>query len=209
MRKTILSIGHSQHDTEYFIKMLKKHEVNYLLDVRSMPYSQFASDYDRDNIRAILLNNGINYSFMGECFGARQLDRTVYSMQGRVDFEKVKKGDVFKKGFNNVMRGIEQGNRIAFMCTEKDPIECHRAILVTRVFEQAGIHVEHIMADSSIQTQRELNERLLNMYYPDRKQFSIFDVDNLSEEEHLLLAYKKQNEKIGYFVENELKKSIV
>lgn len=209
MQKVILSVGHSQHKTEYFIKLLKEHQVNYVLDVRSTPYSQFASGYNRENIRALLLNNGIVYSFMGEYFGARPSDKTLYSTQGCLDFEKVKRTENFKIGFNNVMKGVEQGNRIAFMCTEKDPIECHRAILVTKTFAESGVQVEHIMPDNMVQTQVDLDKRLLNMYYPEREQLSLFSMDNLEEEEYLQLAYKKQNEKIGYSLEREIIQKIV
>lgn len=209
MQETILSIGHSQHNIDYFINMLKRHQVNYILDVRSTPYSQFASDYNRDSIRILLSNYNITYSFMGEYFGARPSEKSLYADKGYLDFEKYKKSEIFIKGYNNVLKGVAQGNRVAFMCTEKDPIDCHRAILVTRAFAEAGVPIEHIMADNSIQTQNDLDQRLLKIYYPDRKQLSIFDKDNLSDEEYLQQAYKKQNEKIGYSLDNELKKRIV
>jgi len=146
---------------------------------------------------------------MGEYFGARPSEKSLYADKGYLDFEKYKKSEIFIKGYNNVLKGVAQGNRVAFMCTEKDPIDCHRAILVTRAFAEAGVPIEHIMADNSIQTQNDLDQRLLKIYYPDRKQLSIFDKDNLSDEEYLQQAYKKQNEKIGYSLDNELKKRIV
>ena len=88
------------------------------------------------------------------------------------------------------------------MCTEKDPIECHRAILVTNAFYKAGYLIEHIMPDNTIQTQKDLNDRLLDMYYADRNQLSLFASENLSDEQCLIEAYRKQNEKIGYHIEN-------
>ena len=84
------------------------------------------------------------------------------------------------------------------MCTEKDPIECHRAILVSYAFYKAGYSIEHIMPDNTIQTQQDINKRLLNIYYPDRNQISLFESENMSEKQYLVQAYKKQNEKIGY-----------
>ena len=70
MEKTLLSIGHSQHQVDYFINLLKSHDVNYILDVRSTPYSQFAASYNRESIRPVLQSNGIEYAFMGNYFGA-------------------------------------------------------------------------------------------------------------------------------------------
>lgn len=203
MEKVILSVGHSQHKTEYFIKMLKDHQVNYVLDVRSVPYSRFASDYNRENIKRLLLSRGIQYSFMGDFFGARPADKGLYSAEGYLDFEKVKRSSRFLEGFENVLKGMKQGNRIAFMCTEKDPINCHRAILVTRAFADAGIRVEHIMADNTVQTQEDLDRRLLDKYFPDRGQLSLFEFENRSEKEYLKLAYEKRNKEIGYSPENE------
>lgn len=208
MDKVLLSIGHSQHPVEYFIDLLKSHNVNYLLDVRSTPYSQFAANYNRENIKDMLQKNGIGYAYMGDYFGARPTDYLLYSPSGYLDFEKVANSEKFKKGFNNVERGVNQGYRIAFMCTEKDPIECHRTILVTREFYKAGYLIEHIMPDNTIQTQDVINKRLLDMYYPNRNQISLFSSENLSKEQYINEAYKKQNKRIGYHIE-ELNKKIV
>ena len=202
MKKILLSIGHSQHKVDFFISLLKSHNVNYILDVRSTPYSQFAIDYNRENIKAVLKSNDIEYAFMGNYFGARQTDLSLYSEKGYLDFEKVANSLKFRKAFDNVVKGINQGYRIAFMCTEKDPIECHRAILVTNAFYKAGYLIKHIMPDNTVQTQEDINDRLLDMYYSDRNQLSLFTTENLSDEQYLSEAYKKQNEKIGYHLEN-------
>lgn len=198
MKKTLFSIGHSQHKIDYFISLLKKHHINYILDVRSVPYSQYATDYNRENIKKILKNNDIGYAFMGNFFGARPKDVSLYLPNGYLNFEKVANSTKFKRGFDNVEKGVKQGYRIAFMCTEKDPIECHRAILVSYAFYKAGYSIEHIMPDNTIQTQQDINKRLLNIYYPDRNQISLFESENMSEKQYLVQAYKKQNEKIGY-----------
>ena len=135
---------------------------------------------------------------MGNFFGARPKDVSLYLPNGYLNFEKVANSTKFKRGFDNVEKGVKQGYRIAFMCTEKDPIECHRAILVSYAFYKAGYSIEHIMPDNTIQTQQDINKRLLNIYYPDRNQISLFESENMSEKQYLVQAYKKQNEKIGY-----------
>lgn len=90
------------------------------------------------------------------------------------------------------------------MCTEKDPFDCHRAIMVARGFELKGIDVNHILPDGKIITQAELNNRLLDKYYPDRNQMSLFsEISSLSEEEVLVLAYRRRNADIGYHIQNE------
>lgn len=82
-----------------------------------------------------------------------------------MDFEKVAQSERFNIGVKNVILGLEQNNNIALMCTEKDPIDCHRAILVARAFELRGIEVNHILSDGTLQNQRKLDERLLDMYF--------------------------------------------
>ena len=87
------------------------------------------------------------------------------------------------------------------MCTEKDPMDCHRAILVTKAFSDSGIRVEHIMADNTIQTQEDLDLRLLNKYFPDRGQLNLFSPEIQTEAEYLEMAYQKRNKEIGYSIE--------
>lgn len=201
MSRILYTIGHSQHDVEYFIDMLRKYDINYVLDVRSTPYSQFAENYNRENIRAILKKAGIEYSFMGSYFGARPENRTLYSKDGYLDFEKARNSVKFQNGVNNVIKGIGEGNNITLMCTEKDPIECHRAIMVARTFFERGVDVQHILADSSLQSHDVLNQRLINMYFPDRYQMSLFVSENKSDKECLEDAYRIHNKKIGYHLD--------
>ncbi len=198
MSRVLYTIGHSQHDIEYFVDMLRKYAINHVLDVRSMPYSQFAENYNRENIKVSLNSADIKYSFMGSFFGARPNDRELYTKEGYLDFEKTRHSARFQSGVNNVIKGIWEGNNIALMCTEKDPIECHRAIMVARTFYERNIEVEHILPDGSIQSHSVLNRRLLDMYFPDRYQISLFSTDNKSDEECLEEAYKYHNKRIGY-----------
>lgn len=201
MNRILYTIGHSQHEAEYFIDMLRKYDINYVLDVRSTPYSQFAENYNRENIRAILKMAGIEYSFMGNYFGARPEDRTLYSKDGYLDFEKARKSVKFQSAVNNVIKGIQAGNNIVLMCTEKDPIECHRAIMVARTFFERNVDVQHILADSSLQSHDFLNQRLIDMYFPNRYQMSLFASENKSDVECLVEAYIYHNKKIGYHLD--------
>ncbi len=195
----LFTIGHSQYTPEYFIKLLEKHSVNYVLDVRSTPYSRHAEQFNRESIHTFLDRNGIRYSYMGKYFGARPVELSLYNPKGYLDFEKVAQSERFNIGVENVILGLERGNKIALMCTEKNPIDCHRAIMVARAFDLKGIEVNHILSDGDIQTQRELDNRLLDMYFGDRKQLSIFNYNNvISDEEYIIQAYRKRNEEIGY-----------
>lgn len=195
----LFTVGHSQYTPDYFKKILEKNGINFVLDVRSTPYSKFAEQFNRENIQVFLRKNNINYSYMGKYFGARPTDLSLYTTEGYLDFEKVSQSELFNIGVENVILGLEHGNRIALMCTEKDPIDCHRAIMVARAFDLKGIEVSHILPDGNIQTQRELDNRLLDLYFGDREQLSIFNYNTeITDDEYLVQAYRKRNEQIGY-----------
>lgn len=200
MIDTLYSVGHSQHDLSYFFELLALKDIDYVLDVRSTPYAQYASDYNRENIKFSLECKGIHYAFMGNYFGARSHDSALYGSDGILDFSRVVNSKNFRIGYDCVIRGMNKGHKIAFMCTEKDPLECHRAIMVTNAFYRAGYKIEHIMADKNVQTQEDIDRRLLETYYPDRGQMSLFEDVTLSEEEYLVDSYRLQNKKIGYHI---------
>ncbi len=200
----LFTIGHSQHTQDKFVALLKKYNINYVLDVRSTPYSKYAEQFNKENIFLLLEKVGIQYSFMGKFFGARPTESFLYSAEGYLDFEKVAQSERFNKGMQSVILGLERDNRIALMCTEKDPIDCHRAIMVSRAFDKNGIKVSHILSNGTVQTQKELDNRLLELYFPDRGQLSIFNYkDSISEEDYLTQAYHKRNEEIGYRIERK------
>ncbi len=190
----LFTIGYTHHSHEEFLELLRANKITYLLDVRSTPYSQFTSQFNKDVIADFLKKNGINYNHMGKFFGARPLDKSLYTEQGYLDFEKARASENFKKGLENVTLGLNKGYNIALMCTEKDPFDCHRAIMVARGFDLSGIEVSHILPDGKIITQSELNNLLLDKHYPDRNQMSLFSkISSLPEEEVLVLAYRQRN----------------
>lgn len=199
----LYTIGHSQHEFGYFSNLLKIYEINYLLDVRSTPYSKYAETYNKELLSSLLSTKGIKYSFMGKFFGARPDNAELYNEEGYLDFEKVSYSDLFIKGIESVNLGLKRGNNIVLMCTEKDPIDCHRAIMVARAFSLRGIDVKHILPNGKYQTQQELDERLLDKYFPDRAQLSIFNYDKvISAEENIKLAYRERNKEIGYHLQH-------
>lgn len=205
----LYTIGHSQHSINYFASLLKKYNIDYLLDVRSTPYSKYAEQYNKENISRYMNFSEIKYSFMGKYFGARPQDKALYNSEGYLDFEKVRESTFFNRGVKNVILGLNQGHKIALMCTEKEPIDCHRAILVARAFELQGINAKHILADGSVMTQQQLNEQLLQRYFPDRRQLTLFSYENQKDDqEYLVEAYQIRNREIGYYI-TDTKKVLV
>lgn len=200
----IYTIGHSSHKLEYFLHLLKRHGINCLVDVRSMPYSKYTPQYNKDDLKKFLILNGIQYIFMGKEFGARREDRSLYTAEGYLDFEKVTNSNLFNIGVERIKTGIEKDFRIALMCTERDPIDCHRSLLVAKKFHKSNYDVENILDNGELQTQVFLEKRLLDMYFPNRMQQTLFDFeDNKNDTELISQAYRLRNRDIGYSLAGE------
>lgn len=203
---SLFTIGHTNHTHEHFLKLLKMHDINYVLDVRSTPYSRFTDQFNREVITKVLASNNIKYNYMGKYFGARQEDKNLYTPEGYLDFEKTRDSEQFKTGLENVIKGLNAGNNIALMCTEKDPFDCHRSIMVARGFALAGINVNHIHDDGHLESQAEIDERVLNNLEKkkgvDIHQTSLFEAPK-SIDEWLIESYRLRNSEIGYHINNE------
>lgn len=196
----LYTIGHSKHTQQDFLKLLRLHKINCVVDVRSTPFSKFSPQFNRDEIKKYLNKCGIYYIEMGKEFGARRSDKTLYTNEGYLDFEKTAKSSEFISGIKRINKGVEKGLNIVFMCTEKDPIDCHRNILVAREFYKRNYEILNILYDGSIESQKDLEIRLLDMYFPNRGQLNFIDLENnlKSIEELVEEAYKLRNKDIGY-----------
>lgn len=203
--KEIFTIGHSTHTIEYFLHLLRLHKINCLVDVRSTPYSRYASQFNSEQLKKFLKENDMHYIFMGKELGARWEDRSLYTKEGYLDFEEVRKTSLFNSGIRRVEDGIAKGFNIAIMCTEKDPIDCHRTILVAPKIHNNGYEVKNILENGDVQIQEDIENRLLDLYFPDRMQVTIFEVlgDKKSDAQLIKEAYKLRNRDIGYNIEKE------
>lgn len=198
----LYTIGHSSYDKEKFLKLIKDYNINYLLDVRSTPYSKYAPQYNADVIRMYLEANSVHYVSMGKRFGARQKDMSLYDEDGILDFSKTRQTVFFQNAVGSVLKGLNSGSNIVLMCTEKNPIECHRTILISKAFYDIDVPVQHILSNGKYITQENINNELLNMYFPDRAQMTLLDmVNGLRDDKELLEeAYRKRNKEIGYHI---------
>jgi uncharacterized protein (DUF488 family) len=159
MMQTIYTIGHSNHELPTLARLLETHSVTAIADVRSHPYSRFAPQYCRKPLEGGLADAGIGYVFLGRELGARSPDPACY-VDGRVQYDRLATQPAFLEGLKRLAQHAER-HRIALLCAEKDPIDCHRALLVGRRLWGSGIPVEHILADGSLESQRALESRLL------------------------------------------------
>lgn len=196
----IFTIGYAGFEIDDFIKVIKEYHINSLIDVRSSPFSKFYSDYNKPNLCKALHEKGIFYQNYNREFGARQVDKIFYP-NGYLDFSIFTKSTNFLEGMNKITNAIPLGYRFVLMCSEKDPITCHRAIMVGKAFFDNGVSINHILSNGRIITQSDIETRLLDMYYPDRDQLTLFG-EQLSDEKKIKNSYKYQNEKIGYRIDH-------
>jgi len=160
-RQSVLTIGHSTHSLEAFLKLLQRHDVSAVADVRSVPYSRFNPQYNRESLTEALEAAGIRYVYLGRELGGRRDDPACYE-DGRLRYDRVAATTSFKSGLVRVVRGIAK-HRIALMCAEKEPLDCHRTLLVSRALDELGIDVAHIHADGQLEPHGDAMERLLGV----------------------------------------------
>lgn len=196
----VFTIGHSTHSAEAFVALLRQHGVEALADVRSSPFSRFNPQFNRENLERSLKGNGIRYVFLGKELGARTDDRSCYD-QGRVQYSRLAKTALFRSGLDRVLQGAAR-YRVALMCAEKEPLECHRTLLVAKALSERGQPVLHIHADGHLETHDAAMDRLLGLSGLPKEDFF------RSKEELLVDALGRQEAKVAY-VEEEQSPTIV
>lgn len=156
----VLTIGHSNHDLDPFMELLHQHHVTALADVRSAPYSRFTPQFNREPFAGSLKGCGIEYVYLGQELGGRAEDPTCYE-NGRVCYDRVAETDSFRHGLDRVVHGAAK-HRIVLLCAEREPLECHRTLLVAPALDKRGIEVAHIHADGRLESHGEAMDRLLD-----------------------------------------------
>ena len=199
----ILTIGYSSFALSDFIDILKENEIKCLIDVRSQPYSQYRAEYNKEELEKQLQENGILYRNYFKEFGARQENIKFYGSDNVLDFDEFIKSEQFQSGIEKIRKGITGGYSFALMCAEKDPINCHRAIMVGKGFKNAGFSVKHIIDKKTTETQEQLENRLLDIYFKDRNQLSLFADEIECEDELIKKAYILRNKEIGYKLDSK------
>lgn len=159
MSNSVYSIGHSNHDIQPFIHLLRLHSIDAVADVRSSPYSRMSPHFNREPLCAFLRQADIQYVFMGDCLGGRPDDPNCFK-DGQAQYDRVAQLPTFIKGLERLQQGIED-YRIALMCSEKDPITCHRMLLVSRQLSLRKVDVQHILADGEIESQQKAEFRMM------------------------------------------------
>jgi uncharacterized protein (DUF488 family) len=188
---TLFTIGHSRHSLERFIELLKAAGVTGVADVRSAPMSRFSPHFNKQRLSASLAARDIDYLFLGEQLGGRPERAAMYS-DGVADYEKMAASSEFRAGLAQ-LRAAAEAHRIAVMCAEADPLDCHRCLLVGRVLAAAGDDVRHILASGDVVAHAEVEDRLLAL-----ENLADRDLLDAARADRLAQAYRARNRKAAY-----------
>lgn len=198
-RRPLFTIGHSDHDIDRFLALLREYRVDAVADVRSQPYSRHQPQFNRETLADALKTIEAKYVFLGRELGARRAEPEAYD-GGRARYDLIRHLPAFQEGLARIQRGVAS-NRIALLCAEKDPLTCHRTILVCRELRALPIEVLHIRDDGLYETTAALETRLLRLW-------RLQDADLFTERTALIeLAYEKQAERIAYVSTEEIPQS--
>lgn len=187
---TIYTVGHSNHPFEKFLSLLTGNGITAIADVRSRPFSRRHPHFNKDRLAAALAEHGIAYLFLGKELGARSEDPSHYE-NGKVQYSRLAATALFKSGTERVMQAAK-GHRLALMCAEKEPLDCHRTLLVARALESRGASILHILSDGSIEAQPQTMSRLIDTLR--------LSTDDLFQDHDALVdtACKLREDKIAY-----------
>jgi uncharacterized protein (DUF488 family) len=186
----VLTIGHSTLPYERFLALLRQASVTAVADVRTAPYSRHFPHFNRDTLRDELRHDKIAYVFLGEELGGRPKDKRFFC-NGVADYEKMARTEEFAKGLDRVVEGAKK-YRIAMMCSEHDPLDCHRCLLVGRALHQRGVAVRHVLSSGEIIGHNAIEAKLMEL--SGRSDDDLFE----PVEKRLAVAYRDRASKVAF-----------
>jgi uncharacterized protein (DUF488 family) len=191
----IHTVGHGNRELRALLALLKRYDIEVVGDVRSTPYSARHAEFNREPLQKALQNASIRYLYLGAQLGARPADPLLY-VGGRASYEAMAGSPAFREGIERIRAGMES-YRIVLMCAEKDPFDCHRAILIGKTLAHEGVSVQHILADGDLESQEHVERRLLKKYKFIQRSF----FEPPSESAILVEAYRRRGAELAYDAE--------
>ncbi|MCH8863147.1 MAG: DUF488 domain-containing protein [Proteobacteria bacterium] len=191
-RDVVYTVGHSNHSLEEFLKLLQNAQVTAIADVRSAPYSSYSPHFNKDALKEALKDHGIAYVYLGKELGGRSDDPSYFDGD-RVSYQRLAETHLFLEGLKRVREGAAR-YKIALMCSEKDPLDCHRHLLVSRKLSEDGVQVLHILSDGTIEDHAATEARMLGS--SNSEQGDMFHAARLVDP--LVEAYERQAKSVAY-----------
>ncbi len=187
---TIYTIGHSAHPFETFRGLLEQHKIAAVADVRSAPYSRHAPQFCKEDLQRALNAAGVSYVFLGQQLGARTKEEACYE-DGKVSYEKIAGTSAFLEGIARVLDGTRR-YRIALMCAERDPVNCHRTILVSKALTERNAQVRHILSNGALEGHEDTMLRVAGLVGLPREDLLLTTQEIMAE------AYRRRGGQVSY-----------
>ena len=156
----LFTIGHSNHETTRLTELLRAEGITAVADVRSQPFSQRYPQFNRPELQRSLADVDIVYAFLGRELGGRPSDSSLYDLEGRVDYERVRQTRAFREGIERLRHAVEDFT-VALLCSEEDPLVCHRGLMIAPALVEEGILPNHLRGDGTTETTAQFEDRLL------------------------------------------------
>ena len=198
---TIFTVGHSTHSLDKFVNLIQQHDIAIVADVRSTPYSRHHPHFNQEKLRASLSSYSIDYVPLGKELGGRIENRSCY-INGQIQYPLVARTDTFNEGLSRLKEGIKRF-RVAVMCAEQEPTDCHRFLLISRALVESGVHVRHIYTDGSAQGHDVVLDRLRTKLKI--TQLDLFSMNSDVSSEMIDRTYTEQANRVA-FVETDASK---
>ena len=151
----ILTIGYGARSLDAFVDLLHTYQIEYLVDVRSAPYSRFKPEFSKDALAQTMVAQGVRYLYWGDVLGGRPDDATCY-IDGKVDYAAIKTKEWYQQGIRRLETAFAQGQRVALMCSEGKPEQCHRSKLLAASLVEQGVDVSHIDEAGALKSQEDV-----------------------------------------------------
>ena len=186
----LLTIGHSNIPAPRFIAMLRAAGADAIADVRSMPVSRFCPWFSAKNLAPLLASENMDYVFFGDTLGGRPRDPSLYC-DGIVDYDAMACQPSFQASLERLLHDAGR-YRLCLMCSEREPLDCHRCLLVARALAARGASIGHILYDGAIEPHATTEQRLLRLADADNDLFAS------GQQERLAAAYRRRSRAIAY-----------
>jgi uncharacterized protein (DUF488 family) len=148
---SFFTLGHSNHEIETWLSLVRQHEIEVVVDTRSSPYSKYVPQFDRELMQRSLEAAGVRYLFLGAELGGRPANPEYYDATGRVLYSRIRGDAGFQAAIARLETGMERF-KIALVCGEENPAHCHRRLLIGRVLAERGHTMQHIRGDGRLES---------------------------------------------------------
>src|SRR6202790_2166363 len=186
----LFSIGHSNIAAERFLALLRVVGVDTIADVRSTPFSRRFPWFSGKTLAATLTQHGMTYLAYGDALGGRPRDAGLYR-DGVADYEAMARQPDFQVGLDRLLADAAR-SRVCLMCAEREPLDCHRCLLVARSLAERGLTIGHILHGGTVEPHAATEQRLLALTGASD------DLFVTGQDERLAAAYRRRARAVAY-----------